>query len=1489
MVESAGAAVSTTSSTGAASAAAPGPSAAPPTSPPLTILYGAKDGATPAGAAKNTDERGTSLKELLKEHIAKHGGDVPPMPSELAEQRVAALKELLQKHAQATTPPPDGEAITLASLAEGATEQGIALDLSRYIDESAGLISVKLQLSDPQAGNLAAPLDEDVEVATDNDQGVLLLRGPAEDLHVLLAQLRLIPTDSPDSFRLDMEVTGDVRASQHYVPLIFDTADSRFIPLRPVDEMRSFGQAQIPELYLGSPVFAEAEFNTHSVLQHYLHGTLAGSDILFANSSRATTTFNTTQGLDRIEIGSTTGNGSEDSPPNPPLPPVIPPVNVAPDAGIDRFDLVPGMSQHFRLTTANGTGILDNDTDADGDVISFVGIQSSTTYGGSILTQSNGHFVYTPAAGFVGTDAARYTITDGQGNYSSGTIFFTSNGALVLTPSLTDYLIGGLAFSGIADDWDATDELQGGGSHSLTIVSGQVNVDLDVFSLVRGIREFDLQGDAAHSLTVTSGYLARTALDGTLSIHTDATSFGVLFDASAADSTIDASLTGGGGSDTLLSGAGEDTLTGGADDSMDGGAGEDIAVITSGTLSATLDGAAAINAIETLDLRASDAAHDITVEDGYFADLDGNMLTINASGISSGIEVDGAALSAANGITVLAGNGDSTLRGGDGTDRLSFAGQTAGVTIDLDAGSATQGATSYSISGFEQVDGSDFADTISGTLGDETLNGGAGNDHIYASPSNADYTFSNLIVHLDATNSGSLVTGTGITQWTDLSGNNNHATQGTAGNQPANGGDMSGQNALVFDGSNDYFAVANSNDINLTNQNERSVFMQFETGADVTSRQVLYEQGGGTNGFGIYIVGGKLYVGGWKSGGGAFSLFLSEDVTANTEYSAGFVFDFPGGTFRGYLDGDLLGTLAVSQAQAAHSGAIGIGALNNGGFFHDTGADGGSVDYYFQGAISEFFNYSYALTAGEQESLSDYLQSKYSTSTSNGDRFTGGDGADTFFWEDGNAAVTTAADHITDFDAAEGDRISFADMTLSAMIVSGEGALSGVEGEIAWQQEGADTRIQLDRDGDGAADLEIVLDGFDASTLDETDFLLPAMELTGTANADTLSGGDADDTITGSMGNDTLYGKAGNDIIYGGESDDYTPADGAFWYDASNSASLTLSSGVQQMTNLFGGNAATQGSAGARPQIDGGGFNGRDAMVFDGAADHLDIANSADINASNQSERSVFVTFETGADITSRQYIYEQGGTTNGFSIYIHNGELYVGAWRANGGDFGYFHHTSIAANTAYTAGFVFDFGGDNSFTGYLSGVAFGTGVINVEQASHTDSVAIGGVEGSTRHESGTSSTGDYFGGKIAEIINFDRVIDNAERQSLEAYQSAKWGTPFNGSLSDDDVIYGGEGDDTIIGGTGQDTMEGGEGNDVFEFIESSDSTTADPDRITDFTRGQDKLDVGALGYSAASDFTISNDGSETTIDDGSGFTIILDGALTLDDSDFIF
>lgn len=81
---------------------------------------------------------------------------------------------------------------------------------------------------------------------------------------------------------------------------------------------------------------------------------------------------------------------------------------------------------------------------------------------------------------------------------------------------------------------------------------------------------------------------------------------------------------------------------------------------------------------------------------------------------------------------ITGGSGDDVLIGGAGFDTADyfFSDSNAGIAVDLVAGTATGGGGSDLLSGIENVNGTDFNDTISGSALNNLLEGRAGNDTI---------------------------------------------------------------------------------------------------------------------------------------------------------------------------------------------------------------------------------------------------------------------------------------------------------------------------------------------------------------------------------------------------------------------------------------------------------------------------------------------------------------------------------------------------------------------------------------------------------------------------------------------------------------------------------------------------------------------------------------------------------------------------------------
>ena len=214
-------------------------------------------------------------------------------------------------------------------------------------------------------------------------------------------------------------------------------------------------------------------------------------------------------------------------------------------------------------------------------------------------------------------------------------------------------------------------------------------------------------------------------------------------------------LGGGGGWDSLFGGAGADRLDGGAGgDLLNGGQGVDTAVYENA-------GQGVVILMEEERFSGGDASGDrlIGIENvtgSGFADTlggtaVGNVLSgLDGDDLLMGLNGDDTLLGGAGGDALQGGNGKDLLEGGAGADTLdggagadtaSWAGSSAGVSVNLGTKTALGGdAAGDELIGIENLTGSDHADTLVGNVAanilnggkdDDTLSGLGGNDRLY--------------------------------------------------------------------------------------------------------------------------------------------------------------------------------------------------------------------------------------------------------------------------------------------------------------------------------------------------------------------------------------------------------------------------------------------------------------------------------------------------------------------------------------------------------------------------------------------------------------------------------------------------------------------------------------------------------------------------------------------------------------------------------------
>ncbi len=113
------------------------------------------------------------------------------------------------------------------------------------------------------------------------------------------------------------------------------------------------------------------------------------------------------------------------------------------------------------------------------------------------------------------------------------------------------------------------------------------------------------------------------------------------------------------------------------------------------------------------------------------------------------------------------------------------------------------------------------------------------------------------------------------------------------------------------------------------------------------------------------------------------------------------------------------------------------------------------------------------------------------------------------------------------------------------------------------------------------------------------------------------------------------------------------------------------------------------------------------------------------------------------------------------------------------------------------------------------------------------------------------------------------------------------------------DILKGYDGDDSLIGGLGSDILTGGFGYDSFDFSFLDDSTINKSDLITDFTQGEDSINLSDLAFMAITEgeggngtigYNYNEETGITAIEDpDSDFVVQLAGKIDLTNDDFIF
>lgn len=304
----------------------------------------------------------------------------------------------------------------------------------------------------------------------------------------------------------------------------------------------------------------------------------------------------------------------------------------------------------------------------------------------------------------------------------------------------------------------------------------------------------------------------------------------------------------------------------------------------------------------------------------------------------------------------------------------------------------------------------------------------------------------------------------------------------------------------------------------------------------------------------------------------------------------------------------------------------------------------------------------------------------------------------------------------------------------------------------------------------------------------------------GSAAANHVMTGAGNDVVQALGGADTVYGEAGNDTLDGGGGND------------------TVNGGLGD-DEIFGGagHDSLEGHDG-HDLVWGGAGNdilsgGRGNDTLDGGESGFDTASYANHQGGVTADLRVGTALSTVFGVTETDTLFRIDKLIgSSFDDFL----FAQGATEIEGG----------AGNDTIYSG-----AGTNRLTGGAQNdtvvYTFSTAGVNVDLAANT-------------------ASGGWAQGDILSGFESVRGSDHGDTLRLGANGGTLEGRAGN------DVLTGGGGSDRIIGGSGYDDMRGGAGPDFFVFTAVADSAWSNQaDRIRDFTRGSDKIDLSALDANA--------------------------------------
>lgn len=418
--------------------------------------------------------------------------------------------------------------------------------------------------------------------------------------------------------------------------------------------------------------------------------------------------------------------------------------------------------------------------------------------------------------------------------------------------------------------------------------------------------------------------------------------------------------------------------------------------------------------------------------------------------------------------------------------------------------------------------------------------------------------------------------------------------------------------------------------------------------------------------------------------------------------------------------------------------------------------------------------------------------------------------------------------------------------------------------------------------------------------------------INGGAGNDSIAGGDGDDKLDGGAGNDTLTGGLGDDVLNGGTGvDSMTGGNGSDLYVVDNASDIIIESnadasmgGIDRVYSYLGAYTLVANlENGLIMSTDAANLTGNnlDNLLYAGAGDNvLDGRQGSDTALYTYAGSAVTVnlavtgsqnTLGSGLDtlISIENLLgsdYNDTLTGNAGGNILNGG---LGADTLIGGD-GNDRYTAdnsgdviIETNATKAGGIDIVY---SDLSAYTLGTNIENGRVNATNAANLtgnslNNVLYAGVGDNVLNGGLGIDTASYLYASSAVTVS---LAVTSTQNTLGSGSDTLIGIERLTGSDYNDTLTGNAKVNVLTGGMGADTLTGGGGKDIFDFNALSDmgALSGNADIITDFVRGQDKIDLSTLDANTA---TTANDGFSGFIDNTTSFSaagqlMFLDGVL---------